>query len=107
MRRTATGVARATPVSATITMPRAIALMRLRLPHTFGLIEIDGSGVEVDGGTLRRGVELQVLRLGVHEHQIGLIVEHRGEYRLHEVRVERGRHDKEIGDTGRDDVRGV
>src|SRR5216117_4033578 len=100
MRRTATGVANTTPVSATITTPRAIALIPLRLPDALRLIEVDGSRVEVDRRALRRRVELQVLRLRVHERQIGLVVEHRGEYRLHEGRVERRRHDEKVRDTG-------
>src|SRR5258708_10801580 len=103
--RTATGVAKATPVSTTTARPRATALTPLRLPHALGLVEVDRARMEVDRRALRRRVELEVLRLGVHEHEVGLVVEHRGEDRLHERGIEGRGHHEQVRDAGGHDVR--
>src|SRR5258708_22586252 len=99
-RRTATGVAKATPVSTTTARPRATALTPLRLPHALRLVEVDRARMEVDRRALRRRVELEVLRLGVHEHEVGLVVEHRGEDRLHERGIESRGHHEQVRDAG-------
>src|SRR5258708_14806666 len=87
-RRTATGVAKATPVSTTIARPRAAALTPLRLPHALRLVEVAPARMGVDRRALRRRVAPEVLPLGAHEHEGGLVVEHRGVDRLHERAIE-------------------
>src|SRR5258707_6264680 len=105
--RTATGVAKAPPVSTTIARPRAAALTRLWLPDALRLVEVDRARMEVDRRALRRRVELEVLRLRVDEHKVGLVVEHRGEDRLHERGIEGRGHHEQVRDAGGDDVRVV
>src|SRR5258708_19364337 len=101
------GVAKATPVSTTPARPRATALTPLRLPHALRLVEVDRARMEVDRRALRRRVELEVLRLGVHEHEVGLVVEHRGEDRLHERGIEGRGHHEQVRDAGGHDFRVV
>src|SRR5438105_1120949 len=75
------------------------------LPDALRSVEVDGARVEVDGRALDRGLELQVVRLGVDRGQLRLALEHRRQDRLDEARVESRGHDEEVRDAGDGDVR--
>src|SRR5437879_9682264 len=85
--RTGTGVASATPVSINMIAPITTPA-RLALPDTLRLIEVDRARVERDRRADRRRVELHLLRRGVDDLELALVVEHRGEDRANERGIE-------------------